>query len=165
MHVWRTGDPKKSPCTPIVQIIFSGSLGSMSSLWVVLNICMSHDMTKPTKWVCTQRWLRSAWVSNQSDQSSLSVWRNLGSIAAHWAQSEDSDQTGRMPRLIRVFAGRTLVLLVLSCRGSYAIKGHEQHHIYNYCSWTVSIKPSLVYSYLVWFPCFLKISFQNLGQP
>ena len=32
--------------------------------------------------------------------------------------SEDSDQTGRMPKLIRVFAGRTLTLLVLSCRGS-----------------------------------------------
>ena len=29
-----------------------------------------------------------------------------------------SDQTGRMPRLIWVFAGRTLTLLVLSCRGS-----------------------------------------------
>ena len=33
--------------------------------------------------------------------------------------SKDSDQTGRMPRLIRVFAGRTLViLLVLSCCSS-----------------------------------------------
>ena len=33
-------------------------------------------MTKPTKWVCTQRRLRSAWASAQSDQSSLSTWRN-----------------------------------------------------------------------------------------
>ena len=32
--------------------------------------------------------------------------------------NEDSDQTGRMPRLIWVFAGRTVTLLVLSCRGS-----------------------------------------------
>ena len=30
---------------------------------------MSHDMTKPTKWVCVQRKLRSAWASAQSDQS------------------------------------------------------------------------------------------------
>ena len=52
-------------------------------------------------------------------ESSLSAWRNLGSLATHWAHSEDSDQTGRMPRLIWVFAGRTLTLLVLSCRGSY----------------------------------------------
>ena len=36
------------------------------------------------------------------------------------ADSEDSDQTGRMPRLIWVLAGRTLTLLALSCRGSYA---------------------------------------------
>ena len=35
------------------------------------------------------------------------------------ADSEDSDQTGRMPKLILVFAGRTLTLLVFSCRGSY----------------------------------------------
>ena len=35
--------------------------------------------------------------------------------------SEDSDQTGRMPRLIWVFAGRTATLLVLSWRGSNGI--------------------------------------------
>ena len=35
------------------------------------------------------------------------------------ADSKDSDQTGRMPRLIWVFAGRTLILLVLSWGGSY----------------------------------------------
>ena len=51
-------------------------------------------------------------------ESSLSAWRNLGSLATHWAHSEDSDQTGRMPRLIWVFAWRRLILFVLSCRGS-----------------------------------------------
>ena len=51
-------------------------------------------------------------------ESLLSAWRNLGSLATHWAHSEDSDQTGRMPRLIWVFAGCTLILLVLSCCGS-----------------------------------------------
>ena len=54
------------------------------------------------------------------------VWSE-SSLCAQWvakdpsllhADSEDSDQTGRMPRLIWVFAGRTLTLLVLSCRGS-----------------------------------------------
>ena len=52
-------------------------------------------------------------------ESSLSAWRSIGSLATHWVHSEDSDQTGRMPRLIWVFAGRTLILLVLSCRSSY----------------------------------------------
>ena len=51
-------------------------------------------------------------------ESSLSAWRKHGSLATHWAHSEDSDQTGRMPRLILVFAGHTVTLLVLSCRGS-----------------------------------------------
>ena len=74
---------------------------------------------KPTKWVCTQRRLGSAWASTQSDQSSLCAqWVAKGPWFLH-ADSEDSDQTGRMPRLIWVFAGRTLILLVLSCRGSY----------------------------------------------
>ena len=50
-------------------------------------------------------------------ESSLFAWRNIGSLTTHWAHSEDSDQTGRMPRLIWVFAGRTLTLLVLSYRG------------------------------------------------
>ena len=30
-------------------------------------------------------------------ESPLSAWRKLGSLASHWAHSEDSDQTGRMP--------------------------------------------------------------------
>ena len=45
--------------------------------------------------------LFAQWVAK--DQSFLHV------------DSEDSDQTGRMPRLIGVFAGRTLSLLLLSC--------------------------------------------------
>ena len=82
-----------------------------------LNTCLylSRLMTKPTMWLCAQRRLRSA----QSDQSSLSAWRKLGSLSTHWAYSEDSDQTGRIPRLIWVFAGRTATFLVLSRGGSF----------------------------------------------
>ena len=40
-------------------------------------------------------------------ESSLSAWRKLGSLATHWAHREESDQIGRMPRLIWVFAGHT----------------------------------------------------------
>ena len=41
----------------------------------------------------------------------------------------DSDQTGRMPRLIWVFAWRPSILLVLTCRGSYAcaVRPHCNH--------------------------------------
>ena len=102
---------------------------------------MTRDMTKPIKWVCAQQRLRSAWASvtwqNQQNEcvptktqislgiclvwseSPLSAWRKLGSLATHWVHSKDSDQTGQMPRLIWVFAGQALILLVLSFRGSY----------------------------------------------
>ena len=36
-------------------------------IWV--PVYMSRDMTKPTKWLCAQRRLRSAWASAQSDQA------------------------------------------------------------------------------------------------
>ena len=68
--------------------------------------------------MCAQRRLRSAWTSAQFDQSSLSAWRKLESWTTLWVHSEDSDQTGRMPRVIWVFAGRTVILLVLSWGGS-----------------------------------------------
>ena len=57
-------------------------------------------------------------------ESSLSAWRKFGSLATHWAHSEDSDQSGRMPRLIWVFAGRSVILLVLSRGGSYGLNDH-----------------------------------------
>ena len=65
-------------------------------------------MTKATKWHVHPA---------KTQMSSLSAWRKLGSLANHWAHSKDSDQTGRMPRLIWVFAGRIATLLVLSWGG------------------------------------------------
>ena len=47
-----------------------------------------HDKTQQNG-MCAQRRLRSAWSSAQSDQSSLSAWRKLGSLATHWAHNED----------------------------------------------------------------------------
>ena len=70
---------------------------------------MNRLMIKPTKWPLrpakTQISLgiHPVW----SAESSLSAWSNIWSSATHWAHCEDSDQTGRMPRLIWVFAGRT----------------------------------------------------------
>ena len=54
-------------------------------------------------------------------ESLLSTWSKFRSLAAHWQQGEDSDQTGRMPTLIWVFAGWTVIFLVLSWGGSYEI--------------------------------------------
>ena len=57
--------------------------------------------------MCAQRILRSAWAYAQSDQSSqCALWVVEDPMFLH-PDSEDSDQTGRTPRLIWVFAGRT----------------------------------------------------------
>ena len=57
--------------------------------------------------MCTQRNLRSACAYAQSDQSLLySQWVAKDLSFLH-TDSEDSDQTGQLPRLIWVFAGRT----------------------------------------------------------
>ena len=85
---------------------------------------MSRDMTKPIKWhVRPAKTQISLGIRPVWSESSLSAWRKLGSWATDWAHSEDSDQTGRMPRLICVFTGHTVTLLVLSCRGSHHFEG------------------------------------------
>ena len=60
--------------------------------------------------------IRPVW----SESSLLSAWRKLGSLTTHWAHSEDSDQTGQMSRLICVFTGHTVILLVFSWGGSFS---------------------------------------------
>ena len=80
---------------------------------------MSRLMTKPTKRHARpaktqiRLGIRPVW-----SESSLSTWRKLGSLATQWAHSKDTDQPGRIPRLIWVFTGRTVILLVLTWGGS-----------------------------------------------
>ena len=81
---------------------------------------LSCFTTKPTKWHVRQAKTQiNLGIHPVWSKSSLSAWRKLGSLATHWMHSEDSDQTGRMPRLIWVFTGRTVILLVLSCGRSF----------------------------------------------
>ena len=73
--------------------------------------------------MCAQWRLRSPWASAQSDQSLCCPHEeSLGTLDTQWAHSADSDQTGRMPRLIWVFAGCTVILLVLSWGISVFVK-------------------------------------------
>ena len=61
---------------------------------------MSRIVTKPTKWHVRPAKTRiSLGIRPVWSESSLSAWRQLGSLATHWAHSKHSDQTGRMPRL------------------------------------------------------------------
>ena len=74
---------------------------------------LSRRTAKLTKWPARQ-------VKSQINLGIHLVWSgSLWSVATHWVHSEDTDQTGRMPRLICVFAVRTyhfvcFVLLQLS---------------------------------------------------
>ena len=77
-----------------------GTLSHFIFLFIEFNAHLSDDMTKPTKWVCAQRRQISLGIRPVWSESSLSAWRNLGSLAVHCTHSEDSDQTWRMPRLI-----------------------------------------------------------------
>ena len=81
--------------------------------------------------ICEPRHVKTNKMSLHPAKTQISrgihpVWSE-SSLCAQWvakdpsflhADSEDSDQTGRMPRLIWVFAGCTLILLFLSCHGS-----------------------------------------------
>ena len=78
--------------------------GSSPQFLFFPKLYMSRLMTKPAKWhVRPAKTQVSLGIRPVSSESSLFAWRKLGSLATH---SEDSDQTGRMPRLIWVFAGR-----------------------------------------------------------
>ena len=47
-------------------------------------------MTKPTMWVvCPAKTQISLGIHSVWSESSLSTWRKLGSLATHWAHSED----------------------------------------------------------------------------
>ena len=105
-----------------------------------------HDKTNKMACVPSEK-LRSAWASAQSDQSLRCAlkWVAKDPRFLH-AESEDSDQTGRMPRLIWVFAGCTchfaMRWLMSFCR-FYCALAPVKHTLYQeQCSnlWRVTKK-------------------------
>ena len=77
-------------------------------------------------------------TSTQSDQSLLYCLheKKLRFLATHWARGEVSDQTEWIPRLIWVFAGRTVMLLFLSWGGSFVLIKAPLNHKLNFPSQT-----------------------------
>ena len=63
------------------------------------------------------------------------TWQNQQNESA---PSKDSDQPGQMSRLIWVFAGRTVTLLVLSCRGSFDVADGKEIWMYQFLITAVS---------------------------
>ena len=68
---------------------------------------MSHSMTKPTKWRVSPAKTQISPVWSESSPSAHWVAKNPRFLPA-CASSEDSDEPGHPPRLIRVFAMRSL---------------------------------------------------------
>ena len=107
----------------LILIIFNEKISL--TVTVLVHLYLSHLMTKPTKWhVCPAKTQISLGIRPVWSKSSLSAWRKLGSLATHLAHSGDSDQTRRMPRLSWVFAGRTVILSVLSWGGSFYLSNY-----------------------------------------
>ena len=118
----------KSACTSFRRSLLNSQLFIQCSGLIVLNSAISNlhlsiyepprDKTNNVT-VHPAKTQISLGIPPVWSESSLSAWRKLGSLATHWVHSEDSDKTGRMPRLIWVFTGRTVILLVLSWGRSY----------------------------------------------
>ena len=123
-------------------------LGIITITWMKYK--MSHCMAKPTNWP-----VRPA--RTQISLGIFPVWSET-SLYAQWvakdpmflhADSEDSDQTGWMPRLIWVFAGHTSF-----CWFGHAvahiiveeIKSHIENRKENFCS-TVFLQFKYFYQY------------------
>ena len=102
---------------------------SMQKLPVAQHSCTyepPHDKTNKMT-VCPVKTQISLGIHPVWSESSLSAqWVAKGPLFLHvdsedWSDWRDA-QTGQMPRQIWDFAGRTVILLVLSCRGSYGKK-------------------------------------------
>ena len=124
---------------------------------------LSRLVTKPTKWhVRPAKPQISLGIRPVWSESSLSAWRKLGSLATHWVHSEDSDQTGRMPKLIWVFAGSTCLFVGFVTRRlilciifmSSMLRQHQSH-------WFHFQKPRFKLEFLLFDGKFIKLLFQN----
>ena len=111
---------------------------------------MSCRMTKPRKWPL--RWQISLCIRPVWSESLLSAWRNIVSSATNWAHCKDSDQTGRIPRLIWVFAE------------------HKGHFVGFIMRWLIFRKcififaSGLRYKPHFWRPCSLALWLQSQGS-
>ena len=94
-------------------------------LYICISDFQSHLDRHTTK---TMRWPMH--ISAQSDQSSLSTSRNLGSLATYWAHRKDSDQSGWMPSWSESSLDAQVILLVWSLCGFYSVLTHLQFHLF-----------------------------------
>ena len=95
------------------------------SVWLIrtiMSLLPFYLLKSKIHWAAAQKNIKMTCVPSKDsdqpgylpspDQSTLSAQRNHESLASHLVTSESTDQTGQMPRLIRVFAGCTVNLVV-----------------------------------------------------
>ena len=91
-------------------------------------------------------------------ESSLSAWRNFGSLASNWADSEDSDQTGWMPKLIWIIDGRTGDFVGYVMRWFIAFLAYCSNKTRSYCYYCIPaelmINTEIISKYI---PCFVSL--------
>ena len=68
----------------LLRLICQGNLNFVREMSGNFALPIQYEPWKPTKWS-----VRPAKSSSQSDQSSLSAWRSIGTLATHWVHSED----------------------------------------------------------------------------
>ena len=110
----------------ITNHFWDGELHNTGNISAMRYVClknmaeMSRLMTKPTKWLCAQQRLRSAWASVQSDQS---LHCSHEEVLGTWLPSEHTAKTlirlGGCPGGYESLLGAKIILLVLSWGGSY----------------------------------------------
>ena len=126
-------------CWRRIKIYASLKWVCVDSIWLLCNVCkqntsqywneLRHDKTNkmtvhPAKTQISLG-IRPVW----SESSLCAQWVAKDLSFLH-ADSKDSDQTGWMPRLIWVFPGSILILLVLSCRGSNLVLNHYRYWVH-----------------------------------
>ena len=91
---------RKKTCNNSIKWLSNSFVGQLLNiLWRIYSYArltnFSRLMTKPTKrHVRPAKTQISLGIRPVWSESSLSAWRKLGSLATHWAHSEDSDQIG-----------------------------------------------------------------------
>ena len=136
-----------------MKLLCKKSLVSGAALCVgfssVISMCHSasdHNWAdswqKPTKWhVRPAKTQISLGVRPVWSESSLSAWTKLGSLATHWASTQcpRTDGRGRMPRLIWVFAGRTVIFV------GFVMRRLNWRYTWRLSKWTTNINVSYIY--------------------
>ena len=87
-----------------------------ASDWMSVALVMLLNLLNPAciqDFIWFAKWVAS-WQNQQNGMCAQQRLRKAWVLSYPLSASEDSDQTGRMPRLIWVFAGRTVILSVLS---------------------------------------------------